>query len=215
MKLLINFAILSFALLFTACTSKSQPSINQTMSSVSLDKNVAIGSVPRTVPSPVSIGIGFGGMISRHVGIGVGTSVRPDISNTDALRLEQAINLNGVSLENLVASQFDTQMKNDAFYKEKYVPFGSNYKIHLYVPEYYLDTATFSSKAVVVITINAKIYDENDRLVYESIEQSDDSKGYYVFTEDEILNSKDILTKALNISIRNTIEKIIYDMKKN
>lgn len=215
MKLLTNFAILSFALLFSACTSKSQPSMNETINSISLDKNVAVGNVPRTIPSPVSIGIGFGGMLSRHVGIGVGTQVRPDISNEDGIRLERAINLNRVSLENLVANEFDMQMKEDPFYQKKYVPFGSNYKIHLYVPDYYLDTATFSSKAVVVITIDAKIYDENDRLIYEAAYQSDNSQGYYVFREDEILNSKDILTKALNISIRNAIEKIIDDMKRN
>ena len=215
MKLFINFIIVLFLLFFTACSSKQEVKINENINSISLEKDVAIGNVPKTVRSPISIGIGLGGYISRHVGIHVGTSVRPIVSNSDALRLEQALNLKNVSLENVVANEFDNQMKNDSFYKTKYVPFGSNYKIHLYVPKYYLDTATFSSKAIVKIVINAKIYNENYELIYEDSQENDSSSSYYVFTEDEILNSQDALTRALQTSVRNCVAKIIFDMKKH
>ncbi len=215
MKPLLNFIILAFLLFFTACSSKNEININDKMKSVSLDKSVAIASVPPTVKSPVSIGIGFGGYISRHLGIHMGTSIRPDISNSDALKLERALNYNNVSLSNTIANEFDNLMRGDSFYKDKYVPFGAKYKIHLYVPQYYLDTATFSSKAIVKVIINAKIYDESDRLIYEDVQENDSVGSYYVYDESEILNSKEVLQKAVSNSVRNCIAKIIIHMKKN
>lgn len=215
MNILINSLILCLVFFFTACSSKSDPGFNQSNNSISLNKNVPISSVPRTIKSPVSIGLGFGGYLSRHLGIHVGTSYRPTISNDYALKLERALNQNNISLADVVANEFDNMMKNDSFYKDKYVPFGSNYKIYLYIPKYYIDTATFSSKASVKIVITTKIFNEKDELIYENSEENDSLSRYYKYDENEILNSYEILNKVLRDSVRNSIAKIIIDMKKN
>ncbi len=199
-------------LIFTSCSSKNELKINERINSISLNRNITIATAPKTVKSPVSIGLGIGGSIFRHVGISMGTDITPNISNDKALVLERAINMNNILLEDLITKNFDTQMKNDTFYKNKYVPFGSNYSISLYVPKYYLDTDTFSSKANVKISMNAKIYNHQNQIVYETTQKSNTSS---IYAKKEILNSKDILTKALNSSIKNVIQKIISDMKKN
>lgn len=201
--------------LFSACTSKNEIKINEQINSISLDNNVVIGSVPRTVKSPISIGLGLGGYISNHVGIHVGTSIRPDISNDDALRLERAIAINNLSLSSLVKEEFKKQMDRDPYYKNKFVPFGSDYKIHLYVSKYYLDTATFSSKAQVKIAIEIRIFNKFDEVIYEDIQENKVYSKDYIFNENEILNSREILEKVINEALQKAIANIIMKMKRS
>ncbi|MGB1227662.1 MAG: hypothetical protein ACPG9K_07175, partial [Poseidonibacter sp.] len=108
-------------LFFTACSSKNEVKINEQMKSFSLYKNVVILSAPKTVPSPFSVGLGLGGSLSRHVGVSVGTVLRPDISNDEALNLEKSIAIHNISLQDMIKKEFSNQMKNDSYYKNKYV----------------------------------------------------------------------------------------------
>jgi hypothetical protein len=215
MKYINTVLLISFIFLFTACSSKEQVRINDKMNSFSLDNNIVIGSVPRTVKSPISIGLGLGGYISRHVGISVGTSIRPDISNDDALVLERALAVNNLSLSSLVKEEFKRQMQNDPYYKNKFVAFGSDYTIHLYVPKYYLDGATFSSKAQVKIALEIRIFNKFDEIIYEDIQENPTYYENNVFNENEILNSKEILQKVVNEALQKVIANIIMQMKRS
>ena len=212
----LNIVLVFFTLVFfTACSSKEELKINDKMNSFSLDNNVVIGYVPKKVRGPVTIGLGLGGYISRHVGISVGTSITPDISNDDALRLERAIALNNLYLPNLVKDEFKRQMQNDPYYKNKFVAFGSDYTIHLYVPKYYLDGATFSSKAQVKVILQIQIFNKYDELIYEDVQENETYSDDYIFSENEILNSREVLQKVINEALQKTIANIIMEMKRN
>lgn len=210
MKYLIFIFVILF---FTSCSSKSN--INETANSFSLNKNVAVANVPSRVKSPISIGIGVGNYISRHVGIHVGTVFTPELSNDEALKLESAIYSNNISLSDIISSEFDRQMSNDSFYKDKYVAFGAPYSIHLFVQKYYLDTATFSSKASPKIVIDVKIFNNNGDIVYNDVEENDTLSRYYIYDESEIMASREVLQKVLRESVANCIAKIILNMKKD
>lgn len=212
----LNIVLVFFTLVFfTACSSKEELKINDKMNSFSLDNNVVIGYVPKKVRGPVTIGLGLGGYISRHIGISVGTSITPDISNDDALRLERAIALNNLYLPNLVKDEFKRQMQNDPYYKNKFVAFGSDYTIHLYVPKYYLDGATFSSKAQVKVILQIQIFNKYDELIYEDVQENETYSDDYIFSENEILNSREVLQKVINEALQKTIANIIMEMKRN
>lgn len=214
MRRIIFFSFL-IVLFFNACSSKNQVKINDKVNSFSLNKDIFVAPTPTTVKSPVAIGIGLGGYISRHIGIHVGTHIRPDISNDEALKLERAINVNNLSLSDMIASEFDRQMSSDSEYKDKYVPFGADFSVHLFVQKYYLDTATFSSKASPKILIDIKMFNKFGEVVYDDVQENDTLGRYYIYNESDILNSREVLIKALNMSIQNCVAKIILNMKKN
>jgi hypothetical protein len=212
---IISFIVVFFVFIITGCSSKSDVSINDKIESFNLDKNISVAGVSRTVKSPVSIGLGVGGLISRHVGIHVGTVFRPDIPNSEAVDLQRAINLNNISLSDMIANEFDRQMNNDIFYKDKYVPFGADFSIHLFVQKYYLESVSFSNKALPKVKIDIKIFNKFGEVVYDDIEENDALGRYFIYSENEILNSRETLEKALNLAISNCIAKIIYNMKRD
>ena len=211
MKYLSNILLLSIILLFTACSSKNQVKINEQMNTFSLYKNVVILSAPKTVPSPFSFNLGLGGSISRHVGIGVGTVIRPDIQNDEALDLERSIAIHNVSLQDIVKDEFSKGMKNDAYYKNKYVAFGANYQVHLFVPKYIIDKSMLTSNAYVKVFLDLEIVNRNGDVIY-SDKVVNDSKYY---REDSLLNNKAFLEDALRVSIHKSIQELILNMKKS
>lgn len=213
MKYFYQILFISFVLFFTACSSKQSININQ-IESFSLSNQITIANTPRTVPSPVSVGLGVGGIVSRHMGISVGTSIRPDISNDENVQLERSLALNNISLGNIIEDEFKNQMTNDAFYKNKFVPFGADYTIYLYVPSYSLKNAFFSSKAQIEIEINLRILNRNDEIVYEDNQKNIFYSKDYIYDEKQILTNSNILQKVMTTAVRNSIAKLILEMKK-
>ena len=211
MKYLSNILLLSIVLLFTACSSKTQVRINEEMNTFSLYKNVMILSAPKTVPSPFSIGLGLGGSLSRHVGVSMGTVIRPDIQNDEALDLERSIAVHNVSLQDIVKDEFSSAMKNDDYYKNKYVAFGADYQVHLFVPKYIIDKAMLTSNAYLKVFLDLEIVNKNGDAIY-SDRAVNDSKYY---TEDSLLNNKVFLEDALRTSIQKSIQELILNMKKS
>jgi hypothetical protein len=211
MKYILNILLLSIALLFTACSSKNEVKINEQMNSFSLYKNVVILSAPKTVPSPFSIGLGLGGSISRHVGINVGTVIRPDIQNDEALDLEKSIAVHNVSLQNLIKNEFSFQMKNDTYYKNKYVAFGADYTVHLFIPKYIIDKSMFTSNAYIKVFVDLEIVNKNGDVIFS--ESAVNESKYY--KESTLLNNKVVLEKALKDSISKSIKELIFSMKNN
>ena len=211
MKYLSNILLLSIVLLFTACSSKTQVRINEEMNTFSLYKNVMILSAPKTVPSPFSIGLGLGGSLSRHVGVSMGTVIRPDIQNDEALDLERSIAVHNVSLQDIVKDEFSSAMKNDDYYKNKYVAFGADYQVHLFVPKYIIDKAMLTSNAYLKVFLDLEIVNKNGDVIY-SDRAVNDSKYY---TEDSLLNNKVFLEDALRTSIQKSIQELILNMKKS
>jgi hypothetical protein len=213
LKYFYQILFISFVLFFTACSSKQSININQ-IESFSLSNQIRIANTTRTVKSPVSVGLGVGGIVSRHVGIGVSTSIRPNISNDENVQLERSLALNNISLGNIIEAEFKNQMTNDAFYKNKFVPFGADYTIYLYVPSYSLENAFFSSKAQVEIEINLRILNRNDEIVYEDNQKNIFYSKDYIYDENQILTNSNILQKVMTTAVRNSIAKLIIEMKK-
>ncbi|WP_108063341.1 hypothetical protein [Poseidonibacter lekithochrous] len=206
-SILFFFIIISF----TACSSKKEISLNSQINSISLDKNIAIANVPKTVKSPISIGLGLGGYVSKHVGINVGTSVRPDIKNSDALNLKRGIEKFNINLEELVFRGFSRAINEDKFYKNKFVPFGANHTIHLFVSKYEMDDSFISSTAYAKLYIELKVLDQNDNVLYTNYEVNDSIDSS--FSQAQIYSKKQYLEKALNDAILNTSKKLIKEMK--
>jgi len=198
-------------LVFTACSSKNELKINDEINSFSLYKNVVILSAPKTVASPISIGLGLGSSISRHVGISMGTSFRPEISNDEALDLERSMALHNISLENIIKNEFTLQMKNDEYYKNKFVPFGANYTIHLFIPKFVIDKSLFTSNANLKVYIDLEILNKNTDIIYTDSVVNES----FLYKEDSLLNNKMVLEKALTDSIKKSINELISNMKKS
>ena len=198
-------------LVFTACSSKNELKINDEINSFSLYKNVVILSAPKTVASPISIGLGLGSSISRHVGISMGTSFRPEISNDEALDLERSMALHNISLENIIKNEFTLQMKNDEYYKNKFVPFGANYTIHLFIPKFVIDKSLFTSNANLKVYIDLEILNKNTDIIYTDSVVNES----FLYKEDSLLNNKMILEKALTDSVKKSINELISNMKKS
>ncbi len=211
MKYLSIVVLVLISFIFIGCSQKKEISINSQINSISLDKNIAIANVPKTVKSPISIGLGLGGYVSKHVGINVGTSVRPDIKNSDALNLKRGIEKFNIDLESLVFQGFSKAMKEDKFYKSKFVPFGANHTIHLFVSKYEMDDSFISSTAYAKLYIELKILDQNDNVLYTNYEVNDSIDSS--FSQAEIYSKKQYLVKALNDAILNTSKKLIKEMK--
>ena len=215
MKYQLSVLLLFCTLLFTACSSKNEININKEIKSFSLDNNIVIAKAPRTVKSPVSIGLGLGGYVFKHVGVHVGTTIRPDIKNTEALNLEKGIALYNIPFSSLIKNEFKKQMKNDSYYKHKFVPFGANHTIQLYVSKYILDSSLLSSKDAIKVYMEIKVLNHKDELVYSNSEVNSIDSKERIYSEKEILGSKSILEKSLNKAISNTISKLILNMKKS
>ena len=211
MQYISKILLLSIALLFTACSSKNEVKINEQMNSFSLYKNVVILSAPKTVPSPFSIGLGMGGSISRHVGINVGTVIRPDIQNDEALDLEKSIAVNNISLENIIKEEFSSSMRNDNYYKHKYVAFGADYTVHLFIPKYIIDKSMFTSNAFIKVFIDLEIVNKNGDVIYS--DWAVNESKYYC--ENSLLNNKLVLEEALKSSISKSIKELILSMKRS
>jgi len=211
MTYLLKILFLLPLLVFTACSSKNELRINDEINSFSLYKNVVILSAPKTVASPISIGLGLGSSISRHVGISMGTSFRPEISNDEALDLERSISLHNISLENIIKNEFTLQMKNDEYYKNKFVPFGANYTIHLFIPKFVIDKSLFTSNANLKVYIDLEILNKNADIIYSDSVVNES----FLYKEDSLLNNKMILEKALTDSIKKSINELILNMKKS
>jgi hypothetical protein len=211
MKYISKILILSIALLFTACSSKNVVKINEEMNSFSLYKNVVILSAPKTVPSPFSVGLGVGGSLSRHVGVSVGTVIRPDVENDEALDLEKSIAVHNISLQDLIKNEFSSQMKNDTYYKNKYVAFGADYTIHLFIPKYIIDKSMFTSNAYLKVFIDLEIVNKNGDVIYS--DRAVNESKYY--REDSLLNNKLLLEEALRSSISKSIKELILLMKRS
>ena len=202
-------------LLFTSCSSKPQVNINEKINSISLYEEVLIGNTPKTVPSPVSVGLGLGGFVSNSVSVGVGTSFRPELSNDEALVLERSFALNNLSLTTLIKNEFKSQLKNDSVYKDKFVPFGSDFVIHAFVPKYLVETVVFSQKAQIKIFIEIRILNKFNEIVYEDVQENEFYSQDFIYTKNEILNSKEALQKATNLAIKQTIARLILKLKKS
>lgn len=214
MKYLLNQTLLICIVLFFVSCSSKQLKVSE-INSISLNSNIIVAGVPKTYRSPVSVGLGVGGMIAPHVGIGLGTSFFPTFSNNEDLKLQDAFNKNSISLASLIENEFKLQMKSDEVFKNRFVSFGSDYTIYLFVPKYSLETATFSSKAQMQIKIEIKVLDRNNKIIYEDTKDNILFSDNYIFNESEILYSKEALLKASNLAIKQVVLRLILDMKKN
>lgn len=211
MTYLLKILLLLPLVFFTACSSKNEVKINEAMNSFSLYKNVVILSAPSTVPSPISFGLGVGSNISRHVGINMGTVIRPDIQNDEALDLEKSIAIHNISLQDIIKQEFSEQMRNDAYYKNKFVAFGADYTVHLFVPKFIIDSAMLSSNASLKVFIDLEILNKNSDVIYRSSAVNES----FSYKEDSLLNNKVILEKALKDSVEKSISELIINMKRS
>lgn len=214
MKRINQILLVGFLALFSACSSKQSLNLNE-INSISLNENIIVAGVPKTYNSPVLVGIGVGGMISPHVGVGLNTAFVPQFSNNEDLRMQDAFYKNNISIASMIENEFKFQMKNDTLFKNRYVPFGSDYTIYLFVSKYSLEKAFLSSKTQIKMTIELKILDKSNKIIYEDTKDNILFSDNYIFNESEIFYSKEALIKASNLAIRQVVTRLILDMKKN
>ncbi|MDD4330419.1 MAG: hypothetical protein PHD79_10720 [Aliarcobacter sp.] len=214
MKYINQIFLICFLAFFTACSSKQNLNLDE-INSISLNNNIIIAGVPQTYRSPVSIGLGVGGLVSSHVGIGINTFFTPEFSNNEDLRMQDAYYNNSVSLSNIIENEFKLQMSNDKIFKTKFVSFGSDYNIYLFVPKYSLEKAFFSSKAQIKISIELRVIDKNNKIIYQDTKDNILFSDNYIYNESEIIYSKEALLQASNLAIRQVITRLILQMKKN
>ena len=213
MKYLNYIFFICLSLLLSACSTKQDINISK-INSLSLS-NITVAGVKESYKSPISFGIGVGGMISRHVGVGINSSFIPAFSNNEDLRMQDSYYRNNISLSNLIENELKFQMNNDDVFKNKFVYFGSDYYIYLFVSKYSLENELFSSKAQLSFTIELRIVDRENKIVYEDKKDNILFSDNYIYNEEEIFYSKDALIKASNLAIRQVIARLILEMKKN
>lgn len=209
MKYLLVFLVL----FFTACSSKNQIDINKNSKTLSIQKEVYVKKIPASKISPVTIGLGIGGLISKHVGINVNTRFRPTIDNSESLEVENNLQKHKIFLGKLVRTSFIEILKNDELYKNRLVSFNSDYKIYLSVLDYSLSSSLLSQNVEAKIEIKIKILDRNDNLVYETIEVSKTDKKHQIHSKEEILYSKELLETAFIKAIKSSLNKIVRKLK--
>lgn len=214
MKYINQMCFLCIVVLFTACSSKQNLNINE-INTISLNENIVVAGVPETYNSPVSVGLGLGGALSSHVGIGLNTFFTPKFANNKDLKLQDSFHKNNISISNLIGNEFKSQMKNDEIFRNKFVNFGSDYTIYLFVPKYTLETATFSSKAQLNIDIQMKVLDKDNKIIYENIKDNILFSHNYIYNKDEIFYSKDALLQTANLAIKQVVARLILEMKKD
>ena len=210
MKYILLFFITIF---FTACSSKNDININKQMKSFSINDTVVIDGVPKTVKSPISIGLGLGGYIANHVGVRIATKIIPDIPNTDSLNIQKGIAIHHIPLENLVLDEFYRQIVNDEIYKDKIVPFGADFTINLYVNKYDFDSSIISGNTAIKIDLELEIVNKNFTVIYKDKKSSDVKVSKY--SKIDVLNDKELLIEVLNSAIADAIARLIIDMKKS
>lgn len=210
-KLIYLFCTILF---LSACSSKQNLNLDE-INSISLNNNILVVGVPLSTPSPVSFGIGFGGMASSNLGIGVNSIFNPTIPNTQDLKLQDSFYRNNISFEKLIENEFKSQMQNDEIFKDKFVQFGSDYIIYLFVPNYSLKTQLFSSKVQLKLDLEIKILNKNNQLIYQNSKDNILFSNNYIYSEDEILYSKDALIQTANLAIKQVIARLILEIKKD
>ena len=209
-----KYSLLFTTILFlTACSSKNQINFNKQIKSISLNDYVVVSQPAQTVKSPVSLNLGFGGYVSKHVGIHVGSSVRPDIKNSEGLNFQRALQKYNISLEDKIKDSFTKQMREDSFYKNRFVPFGADTIINLYVKKYEIDESFFAKAAYMKIYMQVRIVNTNGQELYvkDLVNETDVLKEDFRLT-DVFINKSQFL-KLLESSISNLIAKHIESMK--
>ena len=209
-----KYSLLFTTILFlTACSSKNQINFNKQIKSISLNDYVVVSQPAQTVKSPVSLNLGFGGYVSKHVGIHVGSSVRPDIKNSEGLNFQRALQKYNISLEDKIKDSFTKQMREDSFYKNRFVPFGADTIINLYVKKYEIDESFFTKAAYMKIYMQVRIVNTNGQELYvkDLVNETDVLKEDFRLT-DVFINKSQFL-KLLESSIYNLISKHIESMK--
>ena len=214
MKYLNQICLVCIVAFFSACSPKHTLNINE-IKTILLNENIVVAGVPQTYNSPVSVGLGVGGGLSSHVGIGLNTFFTPKFENNQDLRLQDSFYKNKVSISSLIGNEFKFQMKNDVIFKDKFVNFASDYTIYLYVSKYTLETATFSSKAQLKINIDMKVLDNNNKIIYENSKDNILFSHNYIYDKDEIFYSKDALVQTANLAIKQVVARLILEMKKD
>lgn len=214
MKYMSVLLIFFISVFFTACSSKNQVNFNKQMKSISLNENIIVSKPAQTVKSPVSLNLGFGRYISRHIGIHAGTSVRPDIKNSEGLNFQRALNKFDISLENQIKQEFKKQMREDSFYKNKFVPFGANNVINLYVKKYEIDESFFSNTAYIKIYMQVRIVNtQNGKELYLNDLVNEITVSSRKYKLSDIFRDKSAFLELLNSSISNLVKKHIKEMK--
>lgn len=204
------FLLVFISIFFTACSSKTNISINEQIRSFQVDKNIKISPIQKTVDSPVAINVGVGGY-SNHVGIRVGKTVIPKFKNTDALTLEKAIKDYKIDFEKLVYSEFLKSIKEDTYYKNKLVPFGANHTMKLTILDYDIDDSLVSSTSTTKISLEVKIIDKLGKIVYIN-----KATASHDFVESEkIYKYKNLLIKILKLTVKDASSKLLLNMKKD
>lgn len=215
MKYIKQFFLLSIVFAFSACGFKNDLNIDK-INTITLNQNIVVAGIPETYKSPVSIGLGLGGALSSHVGIGLNTFFTPKFKNNKDLKLQDSFYRNNISISNIIENEFKLQMRNDEIFRNKFINFGkSDYTIYLFVPSYTLNTAIFSSKAQLKIEIEMKILDKDNKIIYENSRDNILFSHNYIYNKDEIINSKEALFQSTNLAIKQVIARLILEMKKD
>ena len=209
-----KYIFLGIIVLFTVgCSSKNQVSFNKQLQSISLNENIIVARPAQTVKSPVSLNLGLGGYISKHVGIHVGSSVRPDIKNSEGLNFQRALEKFDISLGDKIKTSFKRKMREDSFYKNRFVPFGSDTIINLYVKKYEIDESFFSRNAYMKIYMQVRVVNTNGQELYinELVNETNISQKSYSLSD--VFVNKRAFLQLLESSINNLVYKHIESMK--
>ena len=200
-------------LFFVGCSSKNQVSFNKQLQSISLNETIIVARPAQTVKSPVSLNLGLGGYISKHVGIHVGSSVRPDIKNSEGLNFQRALEKFDISLGDKIKTSFKRKMSEDSFYKNRFVPFGSDTIINLYVKKYEIDESFFSRNAYMKIYMQVRVVNTNGQELYinELVNETNISQKSYSLSD--VFVNKRAFLQLLESSINNLVYKHIESMK--
>ena len=215
LKVIMKFILaILIAFFFNACSFKKDFDFKQ-IKSFSINKDILISTKEDKNIHPFVINLGLNNYISKHIGIHIGTTYSPKVFNKNRLDLENLSFSDGMLLDELIFSVFKEQISKNNILKNKYVPFGADYKLALSVNNYYLKSEFFSSKSMVKIEINIKMLDKNSLVIYDDTQQNDSLSRYYKYSEYEILNSEEILKQTLEDAISNCVAKILYKMENN
>ena len=78
-----------------------------------------------------------------------------------------------------------------------------------------VETVVFSQKAQIKIFIEIRILNKFNEIVYEDGQVNEFYSQDFIYTKNEILNSKEALQKATNLAIKQTIARLILKLKKS
>ncbi|MGM0518507.1 MAG: hypothetical protein ACQERD_02560 [Campylobacterota bacterium] len=210
-----KYIFLTFLVFFVVgCTSKNQPNFNNNLTSISLSDDILVAQTPKTVKSPVSLNLGFGGYIFKNMGVHIGSSVTPDIKNSKGLNFQKALQKFNISLESEIKEEFTKQMRSDNFYKDKYVPFGANNSIHLHVIKYEIDKSLFTNNAYMKIYMQLKVINEKNEQLYSETLVNETNLSSNNYKLSEVFLKRELFLELLHSCVSNLIKKHIKSMKK-